>query len=134
MTTPSAVLFDDSIPRLAHVIRQTLGDDAFSGGVILRDAGGRLSFISSRPPASEDERQQAALALSEALGAYARPDRVLAFEGDSGTGQLLSDPSGFPLQVGDIFCQVLDRRIVGAGWLDAPVGAASAPPHRIRQS
>jgi len=32
----------------------------------------------------------------------------------------LNDSSRLYLQIGKYFCQVVDRRIVGSGWLDAP--------------
>jgi hypothetical protein len=131
MTAMPNVLFDDSLPRLAEVIRRMLGDDALQKGVVLRDATGRLSFLAPTGAASGDERAQVTQALNDALGSYARPDQVIAYRDDPGVNRLLQDPSRLPLQVGALFCQLLDRRIVGSGWLDSPTEEAKGPPRIV---
>jgi MinD-like ATPase involved in chromosome partitioning or flagellar assembly len=131
MKPTSAIHFDDSIPRLVGAVRRALGDETLRAGVILRDASGRLSFVAPNAPASEDDRRRAMLSINEALGAYARPDRAIAFVGDPGAGQLLADPLRLPLLVDGIFCQLVDRRIVGAGWLEPPDSSISSPPRFV---
>ena len=85
------VLFDVLIPCLAQAVTASLGDEVMQNGVILRDASGRLSFVVNRAAYSKGERTKAAKALREALGPYARRDRVLAFNDDPGASPLLED-------------------------------------------
>lgn len=119
------VRFDDSLPILVDVVRAQLGHVALLDGTVLRDAVGCLSFFAGHP------LDQAAVdALSEALrsslGAYARPDRVVAGSSDYGAMAVLSDASAFRVSVDGQMVRVVDRRLVGADWLRAP--AATAPP------
>jgi MinD-like ATPase involved in chromosome partitioning or flagellar assembly len=125
------VLFDDSLGLLAQTVRQTLGDDALRHGVVLRDATGRLTFIAPREATSEEERAHVAKALSEALGPYARSDEPVMFLDESGASALMADPTALPCEVGGAFCQLLDRRIVGAGWLDSPIAETTFPPRIV---
>ncbi len=125
------VLFDDSLGLLAGTVRQALGDDALGDGVVLRDASGRLTFVAPRAAASEDERANVAKALSEALGPYARSDEPVMFSDDPGASTLLADSTALPCEVGDAFCKLIDRRIVGAGWLDSPIAETGFPPRVV---
>ncbi len=125
------VLFDDSLGLLVQTVRQTLGDDALGDGVVLRDASGRLTFIAPRAAASEEERAHVAKALSEALGPYARSDEPVLFLDESGASAFLADPTALPCEVEDASCRLIDRRIVGAGWLDSPREETSVPPRVV---
>jgi MinD-like ATPase involved in chromosome partitioning or flagellar assembly len=128
----SPVLFDDSLPRLADAVRRTLGHEALEHGIVLRDSTGRLSFVvphNERP--SEDQRIAIEQELNAALGSYARPDDLLIYSDDPGAHQLLQDPMRLSIKVGDAFCQVIDRRIVGAGWLERPGEEANGPPRLV---
>jgi hypothetical protein len=131
MSAMPSVLFDDSLPRLAQVLRRAFGESALQDGVVLRDATGRLSFVAAREATSEGERKQVTKALTEALGPYARPNRVLAFQNDPGSGQLLRDLAYLPVEMDGLFCRLIDRRIVGAGWLDSPKDEAKGPPRIV---
>jgi MinD-like ATPase involved in chromosome partitioning or flagellar assembly len=123
----ATVYFDDSLDLLVGTVVNVLGEGALEKGVILRDATGRLSFVCPFGAGSEEKRQQADKYLREALQAYARDDRVILFSGDEGADRLLTDSSRLYVQIGKHFCQVIDRRIVGAGWLDAPADVISTP-------
>jgi hypothetical protein len=125
------VLFDDSLPLLAEAVRHTLGDEALERGVVIRDSTGRLSFVAPHAAPSEEERVRISQALNEALGPYARRDGVVAYGDDPGANCLLQDPSRLTLRVGNRFCQLVDRRIVGAGWLDSPREEANGPPRIV---
>ncbi len=125
------MLFDDSIPCLVQTVTASFGNEVTQKGVILRDASGRLSFIVNRNAHSKRERTEAAKALNEALGPYARRDRVLFFNDDPGASPLLEDPSIVPFHVGSLVCRLIDRRIVGAGWLEAPNEAEMRPPRVV---
>jgi MinD-like ATPase involved in chromosome partitioning or flagellar assembly len=121
------VFFDDSIELLVGTVVNVLGEGALENGVILRDATGRLSFVCPFGAGSDEKRQQADTSLREALQGYARVDRVILFAGDEGADRLLNDSSRLYLQIGEHFCQIIDRRIVGSGWLDAPPDVISKP-------
>ena len=125
------VLFDDSLPLLATAIASALGSEAVGNGVVVRDATGRLSFVSSQPAVSEEDRSRIVQSLIEVLGPYARKDNVLTFADDPGASRLLQDPSRLAIKIGDRFCQLLDRRIVGSGWLDAPIDEAKGTPRIV---
>jgi cellulose biosynthesis protein BcsQ len=108
-----------------------LGKDALRSGVVLRDSTGRLGFVSRSVAASDDERETLAKTLTDALGAYARPDRVIVFADDPGAARLLQDPSALPVTVDQLSCRLLDRRIVGSGWLDFPAETVTNPPRIV---
>ena len=56
---------------------------------------------------------------------------MLAYRDDPGANRLLQDSSRLPVKVGDYFCQLVDLRIVGAGWLDQPQEEAKGPPRIV---
>jgi hypothetical protein len=125
------ILFDNSIPHLVNVLRKEIGDDAIKKGVILRDATGRLSFFSNDKAPTEEKRVHISKVLVDVLGPYIRDDRAIAYKNDPGAKQILEDPLRLPLSVGDISCQLVDRRIVGSGWLDSPIGQVEGPPRIV---
>lgn len=125
------ILFDDSIPALISALRNLIGDEAVEKGIILRDVTGRLSFICAQEPKNEAERQIITAALLEALGPYARNDRVIAFINDPGANQVLQSPARLFFQVEGLACQLIDRRIVGTGWLDVPCEQLQKPPRIV---
>ncbi|WP_210248430.1 AAA family ATPase [Methylobacterium sp. WL103] len=107
------------------------GADFVAGGTALRDASGRLTFVSDRAPKDELERKALAEALGLALGPYARAGRPILFRGDAGAEPILEAADRLPIQVADVFCHLLDRRIVGSGWLDAPAHKRPEPPRVV---
>lgn len=125
------VLFDDSLDALVAAVVETLGEDALSAGMALRDATGMLSFVCAAPAPSDERRIAVVELLKQRLGAYARPDRVLLFMDDPGAQHLLSDPDQLIVTVGELYCRVIDRRIVGSGWLAEPAKNASVPPRVV---
>ena len=126
------VRFDDSLPLLAAVLRSELGEEALSAGTVLRDAVGCLAFFSAVPLA-EAIVEGLSLELREALGAYARPDRVVAGAEDYGSESVREDPSALTVIVGQdkLRVRLVDRRLVGADWLHAPAAAALPPPRFV---
>ncbi len=125
------VLFDDSLPQLVATLIRVAGRDFVEAGTALRDASGRLSFVAGRAPRDDNERETLSRTLISSLGPYARTDRPISFRGDSGIEPILAAPERLPVQVGDGFCHLLDRRIVGAGWLDAPMAVQNEPPRVV---
>jgi len=122
------IYFDDSLPKLLSVLQGEFPNGALEKGAVLRDASGRLSFFSHLPAESDAERERLCELLSSALGAYARPGRPIVFAGESGSKQVLESQGKIPIQVGAIFCWLIDRRIVGSGWLESPAALKNDPP------
>lgn len=123
--------FDDSLALIVETVCQLFGDEILESSVILRDAVGRLSFIVSRDAKTKRERTNAANVIINALGPYARFDSPIAFKNDPGSNRLLEDPSRLPIQVANKFCRLIDRRIVGVGWLDKPIDSIPQPPRVV---
>ena len=94
------LLFDDSLPQLVATLSGLAGRDFVQAGTVLRDASGRLCFVSDRSP-KDDERETLGRALIASLGSYARTDRPISFRGDGGAEPILAAPERLLVQVGD---------------------------------
>lgn len=144
------VLFDDALPTLVEILRAWGGESFVERGTVLRDATGRLSFFAPcRPPASARAAAGEAASVGGAatdenasldslgqrivdcLGAYARVDRPVVYPAEDGASPVLTSPDRIPVRVGGQFCYLLDRRIVGAGWLAEPAAASTSGPRRV---
>jgi MinD-like ATPase involved in chromosome partitioning or flagellar assembly len=124
------VRFDDSLPALASVVASVLGAEILRAGTVLRDAAGCLAFFAPRPLA-EEEAERLTQALRQALGPYARPDRVVAGSNDYGAAAVSGDASAITVGGGEHAIRLVDRRLVGADWLRAPAPPASPPPRVV---
>lgn len=124
------VRFDDSLPMMVDVLRMNLGDEQVISGTILRDAVGCLAFFANNP-LDDEQKNGLSVKLREALGAYARPDRVVAGAGDYGAKAVQDDACALHLEVSGLRIRLVDRRIVGADWLHAPEPPPIKPPPRI---
>ena len=124
------VYFDDSLPRLVGAVKEALGGEALAHGAVLRDATGRLAFFAAESLDS-GAREALEARLREALGRYARPDRVLADREDYGARSILDDSAALELEVSGSAVRLVDRRIVGADWLRRPSGPAEGPPRFV---
>jgi len=120
------VRFDDSLPRLVEVLIAELGSMHVTGGVVLRDAVGRLSFV-SRTALEEHQVQRVEAVLRTALEVYASPDQVLISPTEFGAESMLDDPEAMPCEVQGHLIQIVDRRIVGVDWLRRPALRAAGP-------
>jgi cellulose biosynthesis protein BcsQ len=125
------ITFDNALPRLIDTLVTLVGTEFVETGIVLRDSSGRLAFVADRVPSDDSERDVLGRAVIEALGAYARRDNPVRFRGDGGTEQLLSELGTLPVQIGEVFCRLIDRRIVGSGWLDAPAAGQVSPPRVV---
>lgn len=144
------VLFDDSLPILIAILNEWGGASFVEKGTVLRDATGRLSFFAGDPsPIPTLERADASTTaehsqlgddshsdllgrrIVDGLGAYARKDRPVVYPTDDGASSVLTSPERIPVRVGDQFCYLVDRRIVGTGWLAEPMATLTSGPRRL---
>ncbi|MEW5966546.1 MAG: hypothetical protein AB1720_06045 [Pseudomonadota bacterium] len=144
------VLFDDALPTLIEILKEWGGKPFVERGTVLRDATGRLTFFAAdRPPVpapvesdvlASVERAPADEAsyldplgrrIVERLGAYARADRPVVYPIEDDASPILTSPERIPVKVGEQFCYLVDRRIVGTGWLAEPVAATTSGPPRV---
>src|ERR1700724_976519 len=88
----SRLRFDDSLAVFARTVVEVLGEDAFDYGRALRDAFGRLGYLSRRIlDAAAAERLQAE--LKKALGPYFASDSGLIQPSEFGFDRLWSAPT-----------------------------------------
>jgi cellulose biosynthesis protein BcsQ len=81
-----------------------------------------------------DQIELATAAIRARLGAYARPDRVLADRVAPGAGRVFreAEEAGLPVQISESqIIRLLDRRVAGADWLQAPLPQAQTPPRLV---
>ena len=126
--------FDASLPILVKAVAKHLGPESLEQGVIVRDSSGRLCFLGSGSSPSDEQREKIERAIAEALGPYARPDGVIAFGDEPGVQRLLKDPAAFPMQQDSLNFRLLDRRIIGTAWVDAPREGTPGPPRIVAAS
>jgi hypothetical protein len=119
------IRFDDSLPILVAQLETHLGAACLEGGVVLREASGRLAFF-AHEDLGADRMVLVSEALRGALGPYAREDRVLADRSSPGTAHIRTDPATCLVHVGDRTIRYLDRRIVGADWVRGPETAPAS--------
>lgn len=144
------VFFDDALPLLIEILKEWGGESFVERGTVLRDATGRLSFFAAyRPPVQVPAEAGAPASVERApadeeshldplgqrivdrLGAYARQDRPVVYPTEDGASRVLTSPERIPVRVGKQFCYLVDRRIVGTGWLAEPAAAATSGPPRV---
>ncbi len=131
MSASLNVFFDESLPVFVRALAEHLGVDVLKQGLIVRDSSGRLRFLTSEVPPSEERRVDIEKRIVDVLGAYARRDGAMAFNDEPGVQQLLKDPGAFPMQQDSLTFRLLDRRIIGSAWLDAPQGETAGPPRIV---
>ncbi len=127
MTAGTELFFDAVLPVFVEAICTAFGVEGLEQGLILRDASGRLSFVSAAPSPGEADRSMIEKRLTDAIGPYARAERIIAFAGEPGTTRVLKDQAAFPFRVGARRIRLVDRRIVGSAWLDEPKAEAAGP-------
>lgn len=140
------VFFDDALPILVEILKDWGGRSFVEEGTVLRDATGRLSFFSTTRPSSPPSTVADAVAeakhkesqldtlgqlIVDRLGDYARRDRPVVYPSEDGASSLLTSPERIPIRVGEQFCYLIDRRIVGSGWLVEPVANVVSDPPRV---
>lgn len=137
------ITFDNSLDAFVEALLEVLSVDSVAAGWILRDASGRLSYISANTLSPEDHAA-ATDAIERKVLAYCRPSRCVLSAEDPGVDTLISSPhiSKERIEIGRanqvegvnilVEIRVIDRRIVGADWLSEPTPGWQPPdPARI---
>lgn len=131
MSAATRLYFDDSLPVFARIVAKYLGADELRQGRIVRDSVGRLFYVSLSEPPADPQRAALESELIASLGGYVRSDRIIAFHDEPGVDRLLKDQTAVPIQIGEFELWLLDRRIVGSAWIDAPAKQLARPPHFV---
>ncbi|HUW37908.1 MAG TPA: hypothetical protein VMV91_11300 [Rhodocyclaceae bacterium] len=124
------IRFDDSLPALARVVLDELGQPALESGVVVRDVTGRLAFFLAHEISQDDVQRISSRVLADVYP-YARTDRTFVNSTDFGAAEILNDPSAHKVLVGDYWVRLVDRRLVGADWLRYPSPPAPPPPRFV---
>lgn len=125
------ILFDDALDLLVATVVEFFGPGALSKGIVLRDTSGRLTFVTDKKSRGLTNKGAFIDSITQRIGAYAREDRVLLTKEDPGAGALLSKAEALPITVGEHTCWLVDRRIVGSGWLARPNSNVKNPPRIV---
>ncbi len=128
MSAPARVVFDESLPALVEAIAGEMGPQTLQQGLIVRDSSGHLLFLSPEAPPTSEMRAAIDSKLADRLGPYARADGVVAFGDEPGVRRLIKDPAAFRVKQGEYSIRLLDRRIVGSAWVEAPKDIKAGPP------
>lgn len=132
MTGKTGLFFDESLPAFVKAVSAEFGPEILAQGLVLRDTSGRLSFLNPQESPSDEDRSRIEQRLSQPMGAYVRPDRVVAFSDEPGIGKILDDDAtAFPMEIGAQAFRLLDRRIVGSAWVDRPQNEMAVPPRIV---
>lgn len=115
--------FDDSVPEFAVALAAELGVQALQQGRIVRDAFGRLTFV-SKNELSLEQIERVSKSLAERMGPYVDPERVVLPPDYPGMANILESEGmrvvAFVNALEEVYVTVLDRRIVGSDWLEVP--------------
>ena len=125
-----STLFDNSIRIFVFALAEIFDDSELALGTVLRDAEGRLSYVSAQNAPTESICEERSTILRNALGAYARAG-VILYADDSGASQILRGAIRVPMSLGSKRTWLLDRRIVGTGWQTTPRDTLAMPPRVI---
>jgi len=128
--------FDRAPDALAQLVLQHLGSEVATGGRIVRDIYGRLSFVTDRVPTPAWDALR--LAATRALGAYGQAaDYVLVSlaEETEAFQRLIGEPSAAilpdPTTARPVATRLIDRRLSGDEWLMRPRPIVEPPPRLV---
>lgn len=121
--------FDDSLAAFVGTLSDVLDKHQVQSGAVLRDASGRLTFI-SKTPLTDPQKNAAASAAAQRMHGYCLAGRIILEANQPGVAAVLGKARGYKELVagqGQPFeVQVFDQRIVGQDWLEEP--APLTPP------
>ncbi len=120
--------FDDSLPRAVRLVKHRFPNAELSECRFVRDMNGRL-FVLVPDEVDLDQLNAARAELADTLGAYSPGfDGGLARYGDTLFGVALRDEPVLVHYVDDYAVQVIERRVVGQDWAQAPEPTDAHPP------
>lgn len=113
--------YDNSIPALLSLLEKNFGLKYTEAVVVIRDSIGHLSAVFDID-VPDGVLQVMTAQITELLGPYARPDRVVGGSQSPGSDYILAEALRIsPVDINGTLVRVIDRRIVGADWLRPPV-------------
>lgn len=128
-----SVTYDTALPKLVDIIVNAWGAQAAEQNLFLRDASGKLTFVVLNNERNGSEREQISILVNAELRGYADSSGISV-----ATPEELFDDSLRSPQIGFMFpinserfegsIKLVDRRVVGADWLQAPSGNAISIP------
>ena len=130
----SDIFYDDALPCFVGILREGLSDEAISQNLFLRDPSGRLTFVVLQGNIPPNVIRDLTAAASARLAPYVDDDGfALATPDDLFDDSLvLSSASKATLTVdgSDITVNLIDRRIIGADWLQ-PAQTSNGIPRLV---
>lgn len=126
------VYFDQSLPKFLTVLSAELPKDVIEHNLFLRDAAGRLTFVVADERISSSDRVRLSALLAEKVAPYADDDGfAVATPAELFDDALSEQDIGLRLTIKaekiKFNIRLVDRRIVGADWLQLPVKASGIP-------
>lgn len=128
------VTFDESLGVFASSLLSSLDTGGLEAGWMIRDASGRLSFITATP-ISDEMAELAAQNAFEAAAPYVRADGSVMGVDVPGVESVIANAPVYEQVIqtsgGDVRLKVIDQRIVGADWLETPSSSAGGAPRYV---
>ena len=123
-----ACSFDRALPRAVALVRRAFPGIDLGGYRFIRDMNGRL-FVVVPDAIAEEQLVVPRVDLARALGAYSpgAEGGLVRFE-DTLSGPALLDEPSLRRIIDDCTVQVIERRVVGQDWAQAPEAMTVHPP------
>lgn len=130
----NVVYFDDALPIFAALVKQAWGPQALIENLFLRDVDGRLTLV-VLDQHSPDAREKLSKKISSRLTVYVDTDFSVATAAELFDDRLKDISSAHNLALhhhefeGNVW--LVDRRLVGADWLEQPAAPVSSPARLV---
>lgn len=126
------VSFDAALPLFVQLVISETSLGTVERNLFLRDASGRLTFIVQDGSIPREERMRLSNSISLAVAPYVDDDGFAVSTPDEIFDESLGNLAiGLPVNVrladGQARVRLLDRRVVGADWLQRPTKAVGIP-------
>ena len=130
MKTP--VYFDDSLAAFLMLGESQLGSSVIDSSIFLRDASGKLTLVVPKDALGEKQREAFGVSAKKELGAYVDDAEHVTATAE----ELFEEASDLQSQArfvstGKRRVRLIDRRAVGADWLQEPSSVTAQPPRLV---
>jgi Mrp family chromosome partitioning ATPase len=124
--------FDDSLPAFAEVVAEQWGRNGTDRNIFLRDASGRLTLVVLDPDKDVVERHALGKIAAQRLGSYVDSAQYAVMTPDELFDDSLKNPEGARrIVVANLEVRLIDRRVVGADWLQTPTLREQTPVRMV---